>query len=333
MNCINANYSFKLNFLSSSQNSDKESKKTTLSTLTSVIKWVGIGIIVGLGAIYASRMYSQLNSVIILKNEEGTAITIPDVLPTQQGLITELDDAVQEMMRSCLSDQPDQLYRSKLCHETFIVPYKEVIHGQCPIRSNNPPSVLAIMSNEGVSDELQRERLAAIPLKFINAGCDIQLKEAKEPIEICALLNQMKQKTGKPIDHLHLSMHGLPDTSFWKKGTLDLNTRFPKNCFNSLHPNATVSLLSCNTGTNPDLNKNLGQHMADETQRIVFAPKRRPLTSDLEVKRLFNETVTIGFVRKAPVEKMIEEFNDPISESYWGKGQCKEDFTRVFFPR
>ena len=208
------------------------------------------------------------------------------------------------------------------CHNHFAEPFKDILNGQSSLKTNKTHLVLSILSNKGVSFTAHKTRNMVIPLKFMNAGCDIILKHAKNPQQICSILDETKKELGRPIDHLQLNMHGTPASSYWEEGELDIKTHFPLNCFDSLASDATISLLSCERGVDTEIKYNLAQHIAEKTKRKVFAPKAIAFDSDFQVTKSLNSSISIQFIgtKRSPFLQNI--------------GKCEgEDYTGIFMPR
>lgn len=194
-------------------------------------------------------------------------------------------------------------------------------YAQCLIPQISPPLALGIFSNDYVKRKMHDLRKIIVPMQFVEAGYEVKLRQSKNPQEICTILQEVEQEFGRPIDHLLLSMHGNPTDSDWEKGDLNTATQFPENCFKSLHSQASISLLSCSAGSlSPQYN--LAQHIAEVTQRKVFAPRADVSSSEFHVIKERNSSLAIRFISKRWI---AETFSETIPFGV--------DFTRIFYPK
>lgn len=270
--------------------------------------------------------------------------------------LNNINTLMQEEITNCFqmlaeSNQESCFLSSKkiyqLCFSYVTALYSDLINGQCDLSTTTPPLVLAVLSDKGIDQDMEIERRVVMSAKFQNSGSELVIKHVRNPQELCALLEKTKSQHGRSIDHLTISAHGNMLENFWEDGVMNINTPFPEQCFEALHPKATVSVISCYAGKQQPLDQpssltssltswlssmipslfsspsssfqyNLAQHIADETKKTVFAPKEATRIAEVEIVKYPNSSLGVKFVGK-----------------YFEPGQYHSvgyDFTGIFTP-
>lgn len=156
-------------------------------------------------------------------------------------------------------------------------------------RCDRSPFVFALITTEGDENDYSSEYFAFdVETKVLPKfeGCKVTRRYMDDPKDICQFINEAKIQQGRPIDYLTIMAHGQPTYNVWKDDVkIDTETLFAANCFDALHPQAKVVLVSCLTGQKVMEGINLAQHIADVTGKQVIAPSTSIMPAEVKVSK------------------------------------------------